>query len=141
MLLGFYVLFLSFLLFSFQKAKNKVRPVDQQINLVSPKRNEKRRKKVAFVILKTIFKLRNAQKKSKNLLQWWFTDPRFYKSPCFKNLAIFLQMIKTKWCISFFRQTKIFTPCSYTNVWDCFALREKCPNVEFFLVRIFLYSN
>ena len=72
------------------------------------------------MILKTIFKLRNAQKKSKNLLQWWFTDPRFYKSPCFKNLAIFLQMIKTKWCISFFRQTKIFTPCSYTNVWDCF---------------------
>ena len=34
-----------------------------------------------------------------------------------------------------------YVPNKYTTVDDEDALREKCPNTELFLVRIFLYSD
>ena len=43
--------------------------------------------------------------------------------------------------MSYPRISKIFLLCFSWHFFVDFTLREKCPNTEFFLVRIFLYSD
>ena len=70
---------------------------------------------------------------------WW-------RSLSYRNQSIDLQSKLMDWCLydSYLRHEKINLPETYSktqlNIWNG-ALREKCPNREFFLVRIFLYLD